>query len=62
MSIKLTDKALDNFEATRDIWQEVLDGIKEIKAGGGHYREVKPTSSVVHEQLKTEMPQSEPTS
>jgi hypothetical protein len=25
----------------RDIWQEVLDGIKEIKEGGGHYHEVE---------------------
>jgi putative transcriptional regulator len=35
MSKKLTGKALVKFEAKRDGWQEVLDGIREIKAGGG---------------------------
>ncbi len=32
MSKKLTGKALSNFEAQRDVWQEVLDGVREIKA------------------------------
>jgi hypothetical protein len=32
---KLTGKALATFEAKRDVWQEVLDGVREIKAGGG---------------------------
>ena len=35
MSKKLTGKALSKFEAKRDVWQEVLDGIREIKAGRG---------------------------
>ena len=35
MSKKLTGKALEEFEAGRDVWQEVLDGVREIKAGGG---------------------------
>jgi putative transcriptional regulator len=35
MAKKLTGKVLAGFEATRDIWQEVLDGVREIKAGGG---------------------------
>ena len=35
MSKKLTGKALAKFEAGRDVWQEVLAGIREIKAGGG---------------------------
>ena len=32
---KLSDKDLERHEAKRDIWREVLDGIDEIKAGGG---------------------------
>jgi hypothetical protein len=35
MSKKLTGKALAKFEAERDVWQEVLDGVREIKAGKG---------------------------
>jgi len=32
---KLSDRDLERHEAKRDIWQEVLDGIDEIKAGAG---------------------------
>ena len=35
MSKKLNRRALAKFEAGRDVWQEVLDGVREIKAGGG---------------------------
>jgi hypothetical protein len=35
MTKKLKGSALARFEAGRDIWQEVLDGVREIKAGGG---------------------------
>ena len=35
MSKKLKGKALEKFEAERDVWQEVLEGVQEIKAGGG---------------------------
>jgi putative transcriptional regulator len=38
---KLTGKALATFEAKRDVWQEVLDGVREIKAGGGKRIKVK---------------------
>jgi hypothetical protein len=31
MRKKLTGKALARFEAERDVWKEVLEGIKEIK-------------------------------
>jgi len=34
MGKKLTGKALAQFEAERDMWQEVLEGVREIKAGG----------------------------
>ena len=47
MSKKITGRALTRFEAGRDIWQEVLDGAREIKAGGGKRISVEPGSPVV---------------
>ena len=41
MAKKLTGKALAKFEAERDVWQEVLDGVREIKAGGGKRTKVE---------------------
>lgn len=34
MNKKLTGKALAKLEAKLDVWQEVLGGVREIKAGG----------------------------
>jgi putative transcriptional regulator len=50
MSKKLTGKALAKFEAKRDVWQEVLDSVREIKAGGGKLKriEAKRMSHVRH--------------
>ena len=53
MSKKLTEKALAKFEADRDVWQEVLDGVREIKAGGGKRTKVEPKSRVVRVRLKS---------
>ena len=52
MAKKLTGKALAKFEAERDVWQEVLDGVREIKAGGGRRKKVKAKSHVVRVRLK----------
>ena len=38
---KLTGKALAKFEAKRDVWQEILDGVREIEAGGGKRTKVE---------------------
>lgn len=51
MRIKLTGKELADFEATRDIWQEVLDGIREIKAGGGKRTKVEAKSYALRTQF-----------
>jgi len=59
MSEKLTGKALAKFEAERDVWQEVLDGVREIKAGGGKRRKVQPKSEVVRVRLKSGLSQAE---
>lgn len=47
MRKKLTGRRLADFEATRDIWQEILDGVREIKAGGGKWTQVETTSDVI---------------
>jgi hypothetical protein len=45
-SRKLTGAALARFEASRDIWGEVLQGIRDIKAGGGRRSQVKAAPPV----------------
>lgn len=47
MNAKLTGKALAKFETEGDVWQEVLDGVLEIKAGGGKRTNVEAKSYVV---------------
>lgn len=59
MGKKLTGKALAKFEAERNVWQEVLDGIREIKSGGGKRKQVEPGSDVVRARLKSGLSQAE---
>ncbi|HZR03186.1 MAG TPA: hypothetical protein VFA81_08460 [Burkholderiales bacterium] len=59
MSKKPTGKALAKFEAERDVWQEVLDGVREIKAGGGKRTKVQPKSQVVRVRLKSGLSQAQ---
>lgn len=56
---KLTGKALADFEAKRDVWQEVLEGIREIKAGGGKRVQYEPQSQVVRARLSSGLSQAE---
>ncbi len=56
---KLTGKALAEFEAGRNIWQEVLDGVREIKAGGGRRTSVAAKSDVVRVRLKSGLSQTD---
>ncbi len=58
MSKKLAARALARFEAGRDIWQEVLDGVREIKAGGARRFEVEPRSPIVRARLKSGLTQA----
>lgn len=58
MSKKLTGKELARFESQRDIWQEVLEGVREIKAGGGKRTMVEPRSPVVRARLKVGLTQA----
>ena len=41
------------------MWQEVLDGVREIKANGGKRRRVEPKSYVVHVRLKSGLSQAQ---
>src|SRR4030067_2611916 len=59
MSKKLNRRALAKCEAGRDVWQEVLDGVREIKAGGGKRTKVEPKSRVVRVRLKSGLSQAQ---
>jgi putative transcriptional regulator len=59
MGKKLTGKALADFEAKRNVWQEVLDGVREIKAGGGKRTNVDAKSYVAQVRLKSGLSQTE---
>jgi putative transcriptional regulator len=59
MTKKLTGRALSQFESGRDIWQEVLEGVKEIKAGGGKRVSAEPTSPIARTRLKSGLTQEQ---
>jgi putative transcriptional regulator len=59
MSKKLTGRALTRFEAGRDVWQEVLDGARAIKAGKGKRVKVQPRSPIVRARLKSGLTQAQ---
>ena len=59
MTKKLTGRALARFERERDIWQEVLDGVREIKAGRGKRAVAEPRSPVVRARLKSGLTQAQ---
>jgi putative transcriptional regulator len=56
---KLARRALARSEAKRDVWREVLDSVREIKAGGGR-RSVEPNSPIVGARLKSGSAQAQP--
>ena len=59
MAKKLTGRALAQFESGRDIWQEVLEGVKELKAGGGKRASVEPASPIVRARLNSGLTQEQ---
>ena len=54
---KLSDSDIERHEAKRDVWREVLDGIDEIKAGGGKRYVVAPKTEVAKARMKTGLSQ-----
>ena len=59
MTKKLTGRALTQFEAKRDVWQEVLDGVHEIKAGGGKRVVAEPRSPIARARLQSGLTQAQ---
>lgn len=59
MGKKLKGRALAEFEAGRDVWQETLDAVREIKAGGGKRFAVEPRSPIVRARLKAGLTQAQ---
>ena len=59
MTKKLTGRALARLEAQRDIWQEVLQGASEIKAGGGRRTRVEPRSPIARARLGSGLTQAQ---
>lgn len=59
MGKKLKGRALAKFEAGRDVWQEALEGVREIKAGGGKRVVVEPRSPIVRARLKAGLTQEQ---
>jgi putative transcriptional regulator len=59
MGKKLKGRALSKFEAGRDVWQEVVDGVREIKSGGGKRSVVEPRSPIVRARLKAGLTQEQ---
>jgi putative transcriptional regulator len=59
MSKKLTGRALRQFEAGRDVWGEVLEGVSEIKAGRGKRRHIDSRSPIVRARLKSGLTQTQ---
>jgi putative transcriptional regulator len=58
-SKKLPGRSLDRLEAGRDVWQEVVDGVREIRRGGGRRFTVEPQSAIVRARLKAGLTQAQ---
>lgn len=59
MARKMTGKALVDFEAGRDVWQEVLESVREIQAGGGKRTLVEPKAYAARVRLGSGLSQAE---
>jgi len=59
MSRNSTPKPPEQIEPSRDVWREVLEGVREIKAGGGTRTVVTPESHVVRIRLRSGLSQAE---
>ena len=59
MTKKLTPRALARMEARRDIWQEVLDSARQLKAGRGKRTSVEPRSPIARARLQAGLTQAQ---
>ena len=59
MPKRLTGRALARFEKGRDIWQEVIEGVRAIKAGRGKRFQAEPRSTILRARLKSGFTQAQ---
>ena len=59
MTEKLSARELARLEPRRDVWQEVLEGARQIKAGRGKRTLVEPRSRIVRVRLKVGLTQAQ---
>lgn len=59
MNKKLAGHEIAEFEAGRNIWEEALEGAREIKSGGGKRRTVTPQTLAARARLKSGLSQSQ---
>ena len=58
MTKKLSARALAKLEATRDVWQEVLDGVSQIKSARAKRTTLAPRSPTARARLKSGLTQA----
>ena len=56
---KLSGKALAEHENRRDVWQEVLESVDEIQAGGGKRSEMAPGTTAARARIKSGLSQAQ---
>jgi putative transcriptional regulator len=59
MTKKLSARALAKLECNRDIWQEVLQGVGEIKARRAKRTTLEPRSPIARARLKSGLTQAQ---
>ena len=59
MSKKLAGRELEKCAAGRDVWKEVLDGVREIKAGGGKRTVIEPKTEIARARLQSGLSQGQ---
>ena len=59
MSKKLTDQELEKFEQNREVWQEVLKGVRQIKQGEYGRKFTVEISSIVETRRKVGLSQND---
>jgi putative transcriptional regulator len=57
MTRKLKDEELIRHESKRDVWQEVLDSIDELKAGRGKRTYITPKTMVARVRIQSGLTQ-----
>src|SRR5690242_6739217 len=59
MTKKINARQLARLESSRDVWQEVLEGATQIKAGRGKRTLAQPRSPIVRVRLKAGLTQAQ---